>query len=70
MTQIRKYLILVGLLRKTDYNTKITKIESKICNIPFSVVENEISNVSDLVKKANYDTKISDILSKYFTASN
>ena len=70
MTQIRKYLILVGLLRKTDYNTKITKIKSKICNIPFSVVENEISNVSDLVKKANYDTKISDILSKYFTASN
>ena len=70
MTQIRKYLILVGLLRKTDYNTKITKIERKICNIPFSVVEKEISNVSDPVKKANYDTKISDILSKYFTASN
>ena len=29
-----------------------------------------ISNVRDLVKKANFDTKISDILSKYFTASN
>ena len=42
MTKIRKYLILVGLLRKTDYNTKITKIERKICNIPFSVVENDI----------------------------
>ena len=42
MTQIRKYLILVGLLRKTDYNTKITKTERKICNIPFIVVENDI----------------------------
>ena len=34
-----------------------------------STVENMIPNVSDLVKKSDYDVKLSDIKGKYFTAS-
>ena len=34
-----------------------------------STVENMIPNVSDLVKKSDYDVKLSDIEGKYFTAS-
>ena len=51
-----KYLILVDLLKKTDYNTKITEIEGKIPNITglaataaFVAVGNKIPNVNDLV---------------------
>ena len=35
-----------------------------------NAVENKIPNVSDLVKKADYDAKISDIGSKYFTTAD
>ena len=35
-----------------------------------STVKNEILNVDDLVKKAEYDAKISDIESKFFTTSD
>ena len=35
-----------------------------------STVKNEILNVDDLVKKAEYDAKISDIESKFFTISD
>ena len=37
-----------GLVKKTDYNTKITEIEVKI---PLTAVENKLPNVSNLVKK-------------------
>ena len=60
--------------QKTHYNAKITKIEGKIPGIsglPTAVVlngvENKRPNVSDVVKKTNYDTKIPDIESKYLT---
>ena len=36
----------------------------------FHVINNEISTVSDLVKKTDYDLKISDIEDKYFTISD
>ena len=39
-------------------NTKISKVEDKI------------SNVSGLVKKTDYDTKITDSEGKYFTTSD
>ena len=47
-------LILVGLFKKIDYNKKITDIPS-ISGI------NSIPNFNNLVKKAEYDAKISDI---------
>ena len=56
--QTIKYLTLEDLLRKTDYNAKITEIEGKIPSISglgisaaLTAVENKISNVSNLVKK-------------------
>ena len=56
--QKRKFLILVFLLKKTDYNTKITEIEGKIPSISglaindvLTAVENKIPNISSLVKK-------------------
>ena len=46
------------LLKKTDYNTKITEIEGKIpsvrglaINDVLTAVENKIPNISSLVKK-------------------
>ena len=57
-----------GLVKKTDYNTKITEIEDKIPDISglatktaLTTVENEIPSITGLVKKTNYDTKITDI---------
>ena len=35
-----------------------------------NVVENKIPGVSDLVKKIDYDTKVSDIETKYLTTSD
>ena len=50
--------MLVVLLRKTDYNTKITEIEGKIPDISnlatktaLTDVENKIPSVINLVKK-------------------
>ena len=50
--------MLVALLRKTDYNAKITQTESKIPSISglatyaaLTVVENKIPSVGNLVKK-------------------
>ena len=65
---IRKFLIQVHLLKKTDYSSKITEIENKIpsisglaTNSALTTVENKIPNVSGSVTKANYNTKISEI---------
>ena len=41
-----------GLVKKTDYNTKITEIEDKI------------PDTSGLVKKTDYNTKITEIEDK------
>ena len=57
-----------SLIKKTDYNSKITEIEAKITSISglatssaLTPVENKIPNVSNLVTKTDYNTKISDI---------
>ena len=49
-----------GLVKKTDYNAKITEVEGKIPSISslatsaaLARVENKISNISSLVKKKN-----------------
>ena len=56
-----------GLVKKTDYNTKITEIESKIPDISnlatkaaLTTVENKIPDISSLVKKSDYDRKITE----------
>ena len=59
------------MVKKTDFNAKITKVESKIpsitglaTNSELTTIENKIPDVSTLVKKANYNTKISEIENK------
>ena len=56
------------MLKKTDYNAKITEIEGKRPSITglattsaLNTDENKIPNISHLVKKADYDSKLSDI---------
>ena len=65
------------LVKKTENNSKIAEIGGKIPSINglattavLSDFENRIPNVSDLVKKANYDAKISDKDISYFTTSD
>ena len=59
------------LLKKTDYNTKITEWESKIPDISnlarktaLTTLENKIPSVSNLVKKTDYNTKVTEIENK------
>ena len=59
------------MVKKTDFNTKISELEGKIPSITglstnsgLTAVENKIPYVSSLVKKTDYDTKISDIEKK------
>ena len=59
--------MLVVLLKKTDYNAKITEIEGKIpsirglaTNAALTAVENKIPNISNLIKKTDYSTKITE----------
>ena len=63
--QTKKFLIPVDLLKKTDYNSKITAINGKIPSISglatinaLTTVENKIPNVINLVKKTDYNTKM------------
>ena len=59
------------MLKKSDYNAKVSEIEGKILSISdlattsaLTAVENKIPSVSDLVKKTEYDTKIIDLEKK------
>ena len=59
------------MVKKTDFNTKVTEIEGKIpsitglaTNSALTAVENKIPDVSSLVKKTDYNTKISEIENK------
>ena len=52
------------IVKKTDYNAKITEIDGKIPDISnlitktaLSTVENKIPDTSGLVKKTDYDSK-------------
>ena len=62
---------LVVWLKKTDFNAKGIEIEGKIrsisglaTNSALTAVENKIPDVSSLVKKIDYKTKISEIENK------
>ena len=54
-----------GLVKKTDYNAKITEREGKMPKITglatiatLTAVENKIPNISGLVKETDYDAKV------------
>ena len=56
--QTKKSFETNGLVKKADYNAKITEIESKIpcisglaTNAALTPVQNKIPNISNLVKK-------------------
>ena len=56
------------MVKKADFNTKVTEIENKIpsitglaINSKLTAVEYKIPKVSSLVKKTDYNTKISEI---------
>ena len=60
-----------GLVKKTDYNTKVTEIEGKIPDVSnlarkaaLTKVENKITDVSSLVQKTDYNTKTTEIQKK------
>ena len=60
------------MLKKSDCNAKITEIEGKIpsicglsTNAVLTGVEDKIPNISSLVKKTNYNTKIAEIENKF-----
>ena len=61
----------MGLLKKTDYNAKISEIKGKIPSVSgltttsaLTAVENKLPNVSNLVKETDYDTRISETENK------
>ena len=65
------------VIKKTDYNTKITEIKVKIPDISnlatktaLTAVENKIPDTSSLLKKTDYNTKIADIEGKIPDISN
>ena len=65
------------VVKKTDYNGKITKIENIIPNIynlatetALNTIENKIPDTSNLVKKVDYNTKIIEIEGKIPDISN
>ena len=60
-----------NLVKRADYNTKITELENKIPDIsnlatktPLTTSENKIPSVSNFVKKTDCNTKITDIEKK------
>ena len=64
MVQTKKNPDTSGLVKKTNYNAKITEIEGKIPSISalatisvLTAVENKIPDVGNLVKKTDYDAK-------------
>ena len=71
ISKIDKKIAFSGLVKKTDFNAKVTQIESKIPSISglatnsvLTAVENKTSDVISLVKKTDYNTKISEIENK------
>ena len=62
------------VIKKIDYNTKITKIENKIPDLSnlatktaLTAVENKMPDPSGLIKKTDYNAKITDLEHKTLT---
>ena len=71
MTVLKNCIWSYGLVKKTDYNTKIAEIEGKIPNVSnlatktaLATVENKIPDISNLVKKTDYNTKVTETENK------
>ena len=69
-----KILDITNLATNTTLNTKINEVKGELTSITEvptiaapTIDENKIPNISDLVKKADYEAKIKDIKDKYFT---
>ena len=65
------------VVKKTDYNAKITEIENKIPNISnlatktsLNTVQNKIPDTSGLIKKTDYNAKVTEIEDKIPTLAN
>ena len=68
---------ITNVATNTILNAKVNKILKEILNInnlattdAITTVENKIPNVSNLVKKAYYDEKLSKLENTYFTISD
>ena len=68
-----------GFVIKTKYDTDKSELEKKISDADNSglattaaltTVENKIPGVSNIVKKIDFDVKLSDIEPKYFTSKD
>ena len=64
----KKFLMLLVLLKKTDFNSNITEVESKIPNISglatnssLTAVENKILHITSLITKTDSDAKLKKI---------
>ena len=71
MMQKKRFLMQVHLLQKKDCGFKVSELENKMpsisglaTNSALTAVENKIPDVRSLVKKTNYDAKISETESK------
>ena len=60
-----------NIVKKSNYNTKISEIEGKIPSVSgfvttsaLAALENKIPSVSNLVKKTDYNAKVSEIEKK------
>ena len=60
--------MLLVLLKKTDFDSKITEVESKIPNISglatnssLTAVENKIPDITSLITKTDFDAKLKNI---------
>ena len=69
--KIEKKILILAVLLKIKYNTKITEIEGKIpdvsslaTNAALTTVENKIPDISSLAKKTDYNSKITEIENK------
>ena len=62
-------LILVDLLKKTNYDSKINEIKSEIPSITGLATTTVLNDVIQS-RKRDYDVKIKDIESKCFTKSD
>ena len=68
---------LSSLVKKTNFNSKITEVEGKIPIITglatgseLTAVENKIPNISSLVKKTDFNTKVTEIEGKISDVSS
>ena len=58
------------MLKKNEVTDEIPCISNLTITSALTTVKNKIPNVSDLVRKADYDAKISEMENKYFTTSD